>query len=536
MANKIRLKRGDGAAVNAYTGPYGELVFNRDTKSIHIQDGVTEGGHSVSAGEALDVPVITSPLPGLEFTEMPIVTVSKATGKDVHLATQWQVATDIGFTDIVYDTGSDANLKSTIDLNSLGITFSEGAPYYVRARFYSGKLDSSNWSIPIDLSYSDGVPTTYTSIINNPAPGANVGYFGESASATADGNTLVVGDPTITLDGNYQAGRVYIHTRDENGLFVNTDQITPNDSTEGLNFGSSVIISEDGSILIVVAEGGNVSNVKVSAAIYFYEKINDIWTLKSRITLAYNGHRDSNQISLTADGQMFAITTSDNCAIYYRGSNGVWSLDAYVTVSGVTPTGCALNKTGTQLFMGVNNDNTGYVRHYVKVNGTWTYRAQFHVEYSEGYWGRLIKLSPDEKTMYLGNPSRKTGSLLATGAFAIFARSSADDDNYSWSKLGIISAPAVGQYHYFGTAIDVSADGNKIMVTESGYQSDGNGRKGRAYIYLKENNYGNPLIIESPFTPPTYREFGYAGIFIGDGSSMVIFAPWGYYSAGFVFS
>lgn len=38
------LKRGNNAAVAGYTGPKGELVVNLDTKKIHIQNGITQGG------------------------------------------------------------------------------------------------------------------------------------------------------------------------------------------------------------------------------------------------------------------------------------------------------------------------------------------------------------------------------------------------------------------------------------------------------------------------------------------------------------
>ena len=34
-----------------YTGPDGEIVINTETKAIHIQDGVTPGGHSVVGGD-----------------------------------------------------------------------------------------------------------------------------------------------------------------------------------------------------------------------------------------------------------------------------------------------------------------------------------------------------------------------------------------------------------------------------------------------------------------------------------------------------
>ena len=45
--DKILVKRGTDDKVKAYTGSDGELVINKDTKTIHIMDGSTAGGTSV---------------------------------------------------------------------------------------------------------------------------------------------------------------------------------------------------------------------------------------------------------------------------------------------------------------------------------------------------------------------------------------------------------------------------------------------------------------------------------------------------------
>lgn len=40
------LKKGSDSAVKAYKGPEGEIVYNRGTKKLHIQNG-KEGGHAI---------------------------------------------------------------------------------------------------------------------------------------------------------------------------------------------------------------------------------------------------------------------------------------------------------------------------------------------------------------------------------------------------------------------------------------------------------------------------------------------------------
>jgi hypothetical protein len=155
MAGKIKMKRGGGAAVNAYTGPYGELVFNRDTKSIHIQDGSTQGGHSITAGGSVDAPNIASPANNSSFSTMPNSTLSGLTysGSFNHSATQWQLASDNAFNDVVYDSGFDESNKTSIDFNTVPKAWAVQR-YYIRARALGDNLQVSQWAAPVSFNYT----------------------------------------------------------------------------------------------------------------------------------------------------------------------------------------------------------------------------------------------------------------------------------------------------------------------------------------------------------------------------------------------
>lgn len=48
MSIDIHLKRGNTAAITAYTGPVGEVVIDTETKHLHIQDNATAGGIKVA--------------------------------------------------------------------------------------------------------------------------------------------------------------------------------------------------------------------------------------------------------------------------------------------------------------------------------------------------------------------------------------------------------------------------------------------------------------------------------------------------------
>ena len=46
----ILFRRGTAAENDAYTGKEGEVTLDLDNKTLRIHDGVTQGGHTISAG------------------------------------------------------------------------------------------------------------------------------------------------------------------------------------------------------------------------------------------------------------------------------------------------------------------------------------------------------------------------------------------------------------------------------------------------------------------------------------------------------
>ena len=50
---RLRFLRGNSAAVAAFTGLQGELVFNTDTYTLHLQDGVSAGGYALATAADL---------------------------------------------------------------------------------------------------------------------------------------------------------------------------------------------------------------------------------------------------------------------------------------------------------------------------------------------------------------------------------------------------------------------------------------------------------------------------------------------------
>lgn len=46
---QVQLARGNSGEIASYAGPAGEIVVNTDDFTLHVQDGVTAGGHQAGA-------------------------------------------------------------------------------------------------------------------------------------------------------------------------------------------------------------------------------------------------------------------------------------------------------------------------------------------------------------------------------------------------------------------------------------------------------------------------------------------------------
>ena len=53
MTTELRLRRGNTAQTNAFTGAEGEITINTQTRGIHVHDGVTPGGTPISGAAGL---------------------------------------------------------------------------------------------------------------------------------------------------------------------------------------------------------------------------------------------------------------------------------------------------------------------------------------------------------------------------------------------------------------------------------------------------------------------------------------------------
>lgn len=239
--------------------------------------------------------------------------------------------------------------------------------------------------------------------------------FGESLALSGDGNTLAVGShwenhvlgaaepvdagdagPVVnTLD---KAGAAYVFGRSPNGVWSRQARLEGSHKGETFQFGFSVALNGDGSVLAVGANqedinlplpGGDTSSDDIrwnGGAVYMFTRAQDAWTEAAYLTAHNAGNNDyfGCDVALDAAGTMLTVgaykedgsgtlfsdgsnandASYDSGAVYvFLRENGAWRQDRYVKAVNTGETdyfgaNLALSDDGTTLAIGAYNEES----------------------------------------------------------------------------------------------------------------------------------------------------------------------------------
>ena len=142
-------------------------------------------------------PIIVSPISGsVDAIASPIITATDFVGinasgaSSAHAASQWQIADDVEFTSIIYDSDLDNINLTSIDLSIEGVELASGTTHYIRVMYVDNNTVSSSWSSGISVTIASGVPTNQQAkLIASDA--TDSALFGTAVAISADGSTIV---------------------------------------------------------------------------------------------------------------------------------------------------------------------------------------------------------------------------------------------------------------------------------------------------------------------------------------------------------
>jgi hypothetical protein len=184
---------------------------------------------------------------------------------------------------------------------------------------------SGNWGAGSATSNNYTVDTSYLDLVQRgsvleASDAADDDWFGASVSLSADGSMLAVGAYAWEDGINTEIGGVYIYDWSGSAWALRGSILFASDAANSDDFGASVSLSADGSILAVGAdtwEGASGSN---RGGVYIYDWSGSAWIQRGSVLEASDAADNDNfgtSVSLSADGSILAVG-----ARQWEGSSG----------------------------------------------------------------------------------------------------------------------------------------------------------------------------------------------------------------------
>ena len=327
--------------------------------------------------------------------------------------------------------------------------------------------------------------------------GAATDFFGNSVDVTADGNFLIIGaDGKDGLGNNSGAAYIFIKS---GGVWQEQAKLVALDESVNDQFGWRVAISDNGEYAIIGAKGENGVGPS-SGAVYIFNRTGSTWTQQQKLVPSDPGSGDefgysvgiNNDGTVVLVGAVFEDENGSNSGAAYIfsriGSN--WTQQAKLLADdGQTNDefgySCSINAAGDLAIIGAWSDDD---------NGAESGAAYIFTA-NGGSWSQQAKLTPND-----GAEGDQFGVSSAIGTNIAVVGAWLDDDmggnsgsvyvfTFSlgaWSQSHKITASDGQAGDYFGWDVDLNSVGNKIGVGAWGEDTNG-GDSGTAYVFSESN-------------------------------------------------
>jgi hypothetical protein len=398
--------------------------------------------------------------------------------------------------------------------------------------------------------------------------------FGYSITLSDDGATLAVGARNedngatgIITDGSESlstsgggdvstasgAGAVYLFSN-SSGTWSQTTYIKASNTGVGDNFGSSVSLSGDGTMLAVGAEsegnsvtgvitdGSEVTDVDTaygSGAVYLFSNSGGVWGQTAYVKASNTGAYDrfGSNVALSSDGATLAVSSD------YEGNSATGVItDGSESLS--TPGGGDVSTIS----------NAGAVYLFNNTAGVWAQTAYVKASNTGELddFGYSIALSGDGNTLAVGakgedngatgiitdgsesptNGGGDEGAASSSGAVYLFSGSSG-----TWTQTAYVKASNADVFHYFGHSVALSGDGNTLVVgalyeggSAEGVIIDGTGygtavNSGAAYLFSNSDNTWVQTAYVKASNAEVQDAFGTSVALSNDGATLAVGVP-----------
>ncbi|MFD1215817.1 FG-GAP repeat protein [Microbulbifer celer] len=374
--------------------------------------------------------------------------------------------------------------------------------------------------------------------------------FGYSVALSTDGSVLAVSAPwedsdaqdvdgdqyadgESSSDPGYDSGAVYVYTR-ESESWSQQAYIKSSNSGKSDNFGVSVSLSGEGTILAVGASGEASSATGIDAdqsnddqygsgAVYIFENIVGNWDQRSYIKASntMRGSRFGEFLALSHDGKTLAVGAPHERNLSGGGING----DQYGDLDAVVFGGWGVGA----VYVFAHNDAAWKQEAYIKAP---------YPDSNDGF-GASLDLAADGDTLVVGFPGDDSGfygeedsednSLENSGSVYVYGRLDG-----AWRQSAYLAASNPDEFDFFGGAVSISNDGTLLAVSAFGESSSATGiggdqheddihNAGAAYLFKKRQEAWFQASYIKSSNPSEGQRFGARGaVLAADGKTVAI--------------
>jgi hypothetical protein len=391
----------DAFSTYALSAISGSVVRNGDT-ILYTAPSTAQAGGFIVNGRRIDVDV-TNTLPvtpvlagvamnGVGETAQIVYSTGAYSNTDgsTHLNSDWQVATDAAFTNIVASSMADATNKIAWTSPSVNLS----TTYYGRCRHRSSLGTASSWSNTVQLTTA----ASYTLSTEEAKLAASdrlaSDLAGYSVAITSDGSRVIMGTPQSDPGAVTNAGAVYVFLR--TGVTWSQEaKLVASDAAASNFLGRAVAVADDGTRVIASAPGNNSGASNKGAAYVFVRDTNtNVWTQEQKLSAADGAASDLfgdlRAVAMDSTGTRAVIgvqmsdpssTANAGAAYVFSRSGSVWTQEQKLVAGALQAganfgSGLDISSDGSVIVIGAKTatvNEAGYGEQLYVTPGTYTF-------------------------------------------------------------------------------------------------------------------------------------------------------------------
>ncbi|MCB0640131.1 MAG: hypothetical protein KDC44_00765 [Phaeodactylibacter sp.] len=318
--------------------------------------------------------------------------------------------------------------------------------------------------------------------INNTSSG-----FGDAVALSDDGSTMIIGAP-FHFDGTNYVGAAYVYRKSTTGDSWEQLGLRIAGTADADRLGYAVAISADGNTVAVSLPGVDNPTIQVGK-VRVYSFDGSDWVQKGADISTSGGYEFGYDLSMSHNGDLVAVTTIGDLGgdVCYTWNGTAWEQQGqlFVEAGDFSPFSVALSGDGNRMVFGSPNlfglvDELGSVYAFSWTGSAWSPLGQpmlGTVLYND--FGSVVSTNLTGDRIAVGIPDQ-TGSIgNLQGAVEVYEYNSGSD---SWGQMGA-TLEGEDAYDYFGRALQLSSQGNTLIVGSGENDNPGGSNAGHVRIF-----------------------------------------------------